>query len=148
MQGAWSYVRGQVFNLPSEPNHISTSFVVSYASTPNNTLQIWVRLWRCSCLVDWFCYQMIAKPGNKTATPSWPDPSQIAKLMGPTWGPPGSCRPQMGPMLAPWTLLSGIPLLVCLCHNNDVCITLLHWSVLSSDRRLISAFLLACGTLE
>ena len=34
--------------------------------------------------------------------------SQIAKFMGPTWGPPGSCRPQMGPMLAPWTLLSGI----------------------------------------
>ena len=28
--------------------------------------------------------------------------------MGPTWGPPGSCRPQMGPMLATWTLLSGI----------------------------------------
>ena len=23
-------------------------------------------------------------------------------------GPPGSCRPQMGPMLAPWTLLSGV----------------------------------------
>ena len=36
------------------------------------------------------------------------DMSQIAKLMGPTWGPPGSCRPQMGPMLAPWTLLSGV----------------------------------------
>ena len=34
--------------------------------------------------------------------------SQIAKFMGPTWGPPGSCRPQMGPMLAPWTLLSGM----------------------------------------
>ena len=34
--------------------------------------------------------------------------SQIAKSMGPTWGPPGSCRPQMGPMLAPWTLLSGL----------------------------------------
>ena len=34
--------------------------------------------------------------------------SQIAKLMGPTWDPLGSCRPQMGPMLAPWTLLSGI----------------------------------------
>ena len=28
--------------------------------------------------------------------------------MAPTWSPPGSCRPQMGPMLAPWTLLSGI----------------------------------------
>ena len=36
------------------------------------------------------------------------DNSQIAKLMEPTWGPPGSCRPQMGPMLAPWTLLSGL----------------------------------------
>ena len=28
--------------------------------------------------------------------------------MGPTWDPPGSCRPQIGPMLAPWTLLSGL----------------------------------------
>ena len=28
--------------------------------------------------------------------------------MGPTRGPPGSCRPHMCPMLAPWTLLSGI----------------------------------------
>ena len=34
--------------------------------------------------------------------------SQIAKFMGPTWDPPGSCRPQMGPMLAQWTLLSGV----------------------------------------
>ena len=32
----------------------------------------------------------------------------IAKFMGPTWGPPGSFWPQMGPMLAPWTLLSGL----------------------------------------
>ena len=34
--------------------------------------------------------------------------SQIAKFMGPTWGPPRSCHPQMGPMLALWTLLSGL----------------------------------------
>ena len=34
--------------------------------------------------------------------------SQIAMFMVPTWGPPGSCRPQMGPILAQWTLLSGI----------------------------------------
>ena len=34
--------------------------------------------------------------------------SQIAKFIGPAWGPPGSCWPQMGPMLAPWTLLSGL----------------------------------------
>ena len=29
---------------------------------------------RCGCLVTWFCYQLIAKPGNRTAAPSWPDP--------------------------------------------------------------------------
>ena len=35
---------------------------------------IWVRSRRCGCLVTWFCYQLIAKLGNKTAAPSWPDP--------------------------------------------------------------------------
>ena len=34
--------------------------------------------------------------------------SQIASFMWPAWGPPGSCRPHVGPMLAPWTLLSGL----------------------------------------
>ena len=38
--------------------------------------------------------------------PSW---SPIARFMGPTWGPPGADRIQVGPMLAPWTLLCGIP---------------------------------------
>ena len=28
----------------------------------------------CGCLVTWFCYQLIAKPTNKTATVLWPDP--------------------------------------------------------------------------
>ena len=31
-----------------------------------------------------------------------------SKIHGANMGPPGSCRPQMGPMLAPWTLLSGV----------------------------------------
>ena len=35
---------------------------------------IWVRSQKYVSLVAWFCYQLIAKPGNKTATPSWPDP--------------------------------------------------------------------------
>ena len=43
--------------------------------------------------------------------------SRITKFVGPTWGPSGSCRPQMGPMLAPWTLLSG---LFCYCKNKQV----------------------------
>ena len=31
-----------------------------------------------------------------------------ARFMGPTWGPSGADRTQVGPMLASWTLLSGI----------------------------------------
>ena len=31
-----------------------------------------------------------------------------SNVHGANMGPPGSCRPQMGPMLAPWTLLSGV----------------------------------------
>ena len=46
------------------------------------------------------------QPGKTNTCWGW---SQIAKFMGPIWGPPGSCRPQMGPMMAPWTLLSGMP---------------------------------------
>ena len=35
-------------------------------------------------------------------------PSLIARFMGPTWGPSGADRTQVGPMLAPWTLPSGL----------------------------------------
>ena len=34
--------------------------------------------------------------------------SQIARFIWPRWGPPGSDRARVGPMLAPWTLLTGI----------------------------------------
>ena len=34
--------------------------------------------------------------------------SLIARFMGPIWGPSGADRTLVGPMLAPWTLLSGI----------------------------------------
>ena len=33
----------------------------------------------------------------------------IARFMGPTWGPSGADRTQVGPILASWTLLSGLP---------------------------------------
>ena len=35
---------------------------------------IWVWSRNCDCIVTWFCYQLIAKPGNKTVAVSWPDP--------------------------------------------------------------------------
>ena len=34
----------------------------------------WLRSRRWACLVTRFCYHLIAKPGNKTGVPSWPDP--------------------------------------------------------------------------
>ena len=34
--------------------------------------------------------------------------SLIARFTGPIWGPPGTDRTQVGPMLAPWSLLSGM----------------------------------------
>ena len=36
-----------------------------------------VRSWYCGCLVTWFCYQLIAKPGNKIATVPWPNPYNL-----------------------------------------------------------------------
>ena len=36
--------------------------------------RIWVRSRRFGCLVTWFCYELITKPGNKTVAPPWPDP--------------------------------------------------------------------------
>ena len=34
---------------------------------------IWVKSQKWGCLVTWFCYQLIAKPGNKITTPLWLD---------------------------------------------------------------------------
>ena len=49
---------------------------------------------------------------NKLNCNLWPvfvmAASQTTRFMGPTWSPPGPCGPQVGPMLAPWTLLSGM----------------------------------------
>ena len=42
----------------------------------------------------------------------------ITRSMGPTWGPPGAERTQVSPMLAPWILLSVIPLFHDLTPNN------------------------------
>ena len=54
-------------------NHQAESAMTTMLHEPYYAICIWVRLRRCGCLVTWFCYQMIAKPGNKTAPPWWPD---------------------------------------------------------------------------
>ena len=51
--------------------------------------------------------------------------SLIAKFMGPKkiWGPSGADRAQVGPMLAPWTLLSGMSWHLLIVHSaTDKCV--------------------------
>ena len=48
--------------------------ITRWANVDPGLFCIWVRSRNCGCLDTWFCYQLIAKPGNKTATVSWPDP--------------------------------------------------------------------------
>ena len=50
---------------------------IDVSSIPACDLCIWVRSRNCGCLVTWFCYLLIAKPGNKTAPVLWPDPYYV-----------------------------------------------------------------------
>ena len=59
--------------LPFVPEQLSGTSAV-HPGTGHNVNIIWVRSRNCGCLVTWFCYQLIAKPGNKTAAVPWPDP--------------------------------------------------------------------------
>ena len=58
----------------------------------------------------------------------------IARFMGPIWGPSGADGTQVGPMLAPWTLLSGLlsSSLLLLLLTRSVSVSLLSSLSLSS----------------
>ena len=56
-------------------------FLFKYGNFHHRTwVWIWVRSWNCGCPVTWFRYQLIAKPGNKTAAVSWPDPYVVCNI--------------------------------------------------------------------
>ena len=50
-----------------------------------------------------------------------------ARFVGPTWGPPGADRTQVGPMLAPWTLLSGVGMLTLIFNTLRLNATNIYW---------------------
>ena len=52
--------------------------LVLHLSRTNPSINIRVRSRNCGCLVTWFCYQLIAKPGNKTAAVLWPDAHNVS----------------------------------------------------------------------
>ena len=60
----------------------ASSFLYSLMHAHREGKCIWVMSRNCGCLVTWFCYQLIAKPGNKTAAVSWPEPYSMKIL---TW---------------------------------------------------------------
>ena len=69
----------------------------------------------------WLCYRAKLCPWSPVTLPAYQyyRGSLIARFMGPTWGPSGAARTQMGPMLAPWTLLSGVVWWFVPCFDNQ-----------------------------
>ena len=70
-------------------------------------------MWSVLCIGEFCCYHKFHDTIDRCSSfsPSLHDDvmtSEIARFMRPTWGPPGDNRTQVGPMLAPWTLLSGM----------------------------------------
>ena len=59
---------------------------------------IWVRSRNCGCLVTWFCYQLIAKPGNKTAAVSLPDLHPLLTH----WGYQTNTKPSIASIVFIW----------------------------------------------
>ena len=62
------FLLGDLVN--ANPDHVWTTGPVSYGSG-HGTVAV---------LLTWFCYQLIAKPGNKAAAVSRPDPYTITAL--------------------------------------------------------------------
>ena len=59
---------------------LSIKLLIEQMMSQFTDTSIWVRSRSCGRLVTWFCYQMIAKPSNKTATHSWSDPYASTEL--------------------------------------------------------------------
>ena len=73
-QNSYGTAYGTNNNDQSVTNQSYTITLEKCSNQHRNFQCIWVRSQNCGCLVTWFCYQLIAKPGNKTAAVSWPDP--------------------------------------------------------------------------
>ena len=73
---------GTLYFLPYFQWNATSRWTPSPWMTNIHASCIWVRSRDCGCLVTWFCYQLIAKPDNKTAAVPWPDrPYSISWLL-------------------------------------------------------------------
>ena len=85
---------------------------------------IWARSRRCICLVTWFCYLMIAKPGNTTGAPPWPDPYRT--IFGELHI--DSLMPSFKKMLSSKSKFSSVMSLPC-CYKDSQNDKLTQWSL-------------------
>ena len=109
-------------------------------------LTIWVRSWNCSCLVTWFCYQLITKPGNKTATVPWPYSYKCLLCYIDTHPP----KPvHSGPLIGCWLrLFSWIPP-KSLCLSRSVLTSCCYWSVnVSLEEMWLSQIVVQIGARD
>ena len=68
---AWHWIGGRQLSLVY---YVSLGLEgIKETNLAQGSIYMWVRPRNCGCLVTWFCYQLIAKPGNKTVAYSWPD---------------------------------------------------------------------------
>ena len=72
----------------------------------------------------------------------------MARFMGPTWGPPGADSTLVGPMLATWTLLSGIYQTVLLVNPNSYRHMIICTSIYVYFHVVIAAFYRAWFTFR
>ena len=69
--------------------------------------------------------------------------SLIARFMGPAWGPSGADRIQVGPMLAPWTLLSGV-----FCSPGHIASFIASWWHQTSTSANIELLVMSSGGIH
>ena len=74
--------------------------------TESNSAGSVCKSWRRHEILSW-CDHYVCSIGKWVARPKI-IVSLITRFMGPTWCLSGAERTQVGPMLAPWTLLSGV----------------------------------------
>ena len=129
------FLQYRLFQIYGNREHILHSDLMFQLCVTYARLHIWVRI---NCRIS--AIGVLSRRCHNPLTWIWWMPclynylelSLIARFMGPTRSPSGADRTQVGPMLALWTLLSGILWSVNLVSNSTArllanCKSLTHW---------------------
>ena len=88
---------------------VSQREIKQYLMAVHSAINMLLLCESCHSCHNWVSMVVIKIPClHGTRIPVGSKAPLIARFMGSTWGPSGADRTQMDPMLAPWTLLSGM----------------------------------------